>query len=52
MGVRGKMRHCMLLIRQKGGRAMNNNADCGMMSLSRMPPKRYTFTFYDNVNYN
>lgn len=30
---RGKMRHRMLLKRHKGGRPMNNNADCGMMSL-------------------
>lgn len=28
-----EMRHCMLLKRHKGGRGMNNNADCGMMSL-------------------
>lgn len=30
---KGKMRHRMLLKRHKGGRPMNNNADCGMMSL-------------------
>lgn len=34
VGEGREMRHCMLLKRHKGGRRMNNNADCGMMSLS------------------